>query len=67
MIWTSWWVPRFSIANPAAIIDIKIEGFRLGRFAIHKLDVRSTDEVFRLVVRCPRRRLARALHDFGDC
>jgi hypothetical protein len=65
MIWTAWWVPRFSIANPAGIIDIKIEGSRLGRFAIHKLDVKSGDEVFRLVVKCPRRRLAKALHDLG--
>ena len=65
MIWTAWWVPRFSIANPAATIDIKIEGSRLGRFAVHRLDVKSGDEVFRLVVKCPRRRLARALHDLG--
>jgi len=65
MVWTSWWVPKSSIANPAAIIDIQIQGSRLGRIAIHKLDVKSGDEVFRLVVKCPRRRLARALHDLG--
>jgi hypothetical protein len=65
MIWTAWWVPRFSVANPAAIIDIKIEGSRLGRFAVHELDVKSGDELWRLVVKCPRRRLARALHDLG--
>jgi len=65
MIWTAWWVPRFSVANPAAMIDIKVEGSRLGRFAVHRLDVKSGDEVFRLVVKCPRRRLARALHDLG--
>ncbi len=59
------WVPRFSIVHPAAVIDIKIEGSRLGRFAIHRLDVKSGDEGFRLVVKCPRRRLAKALRDLG--
>ena len=65
MVWTSWWVPRSSIANPAEVIDIQIQGSRLGRIAIHKLDVKSGDEVFRLVVKCPRRRLAKALRDLG--
>jgi hypothetical protein len=56
----SWWVPRFSAHNPRRVIEIQIKTFRLGLLK-HRLEVGTEEEVFTLIVRCPRRRLAKAL------
>ena len=65
MTWSAWWVPRFSIANPARIVEIQIQNSLLGRFAVHKIEVKAGDEMFPLTVRCPRRRLAKTLRNSG--
>jgi len=64
LFWVSWWVPRFAIHNPSRVIEIQIKTARLGHLK-HRLEVRTGEEVFALIVMCPRRRLAKALDDFG--
>jgi len=64
MFWASWWVPRFSVSNPTRVVNVQIKNCRLGHLK-HRLEVETSEEVFALVVKCPRGRLAKALDELG--